>query len=204
MPLKAMLNRAKSACIQCQTCTDMCPRHNIGHKIHPSRVMRRMSTLDFTKPLVADDTLREALICCECGVCETFACPMGLSPRQVNKYVKSQIKERPPKNPVMEAPSPMREYRKVSPQKIMARMGLSSLYERKVQDYIELDAKKVHIPCSQHIGAPAVPVVAAGDAVECGQLIAKAVEGKPSANIHASISGKVTSVGSVIEIEGGN
>jgi Na+-translocating ferredoxin:NAD+ oxidoreductase RnfC subunit len=85
----------------------------------------------------------------------------------------------------------------------MARMGLSELYNNKPETFLDLSVNTVHIPCSQHIGAPAVSVVAKGDSVTCGQLIAKAVEGKPSANIHASIAGRVVSVGSVIEIEGG-
>ncbi len=52
---------------------------------------------------------------------------------------------------------------------------------------------KVVIPLSQHFGAPAEPVVAVGDTVLTGQLIGKA-NGFISANIHASISGKVTKI----------
>lgn len=48
----------------------------------------------------------------------------------------------------------------------------------------------VYIPVSQHIGAPAVPVVAKGDKVKVGQLIAKS-GGFVSANIHSSVSGTV-------------
>ncbi|MDR1595246.1 MAG: electron transport complex subunit RsxC [Prevotellaceae bacterium] len=46
---------------------------------------------------------------------------------------------------------------------------------------------------SQHIGAPAAPVVAKGDKVKVGQLIAKAT-GFVSANIHSSVSGTVTNI----------
>ena len=45
-------------------------------------------------------------------------------------------------------------------------------------------------PLSQHIGAPAIPVVAIGDVVLAGQLIAEA-GGFISANIHSSVSGTV-------------
>ena len=45
-------------------------------------------------------------------------------------------------------------------------------------------------PLSQHIGAPAKPVVAKGDYVLAGQLIAEA-GGFVSANIHSSVSGTV-------------
>ena len=48
-------------------------------------------------------------------------------------------------------------------------------------------------PVSQHIGAPAVPVVEVGDKVLAGTLIAKAT-GFISANIHSSVSGVVKAI----------
>ena len=48
-------------------------------------------------------------------------------------------------------------------------------------------------PLSQHIGAPATPVVKKGDVVLVGQLIAKA-GGFVSANIHSSVSGTVKGI----------
>lgn len=48
-------------------------------------------------------------------------------------------------------------------------------------------------PLSQHIGAPATPVVAVSDKVLTGQLIAKA-NGFVSANIVSSVSGKVKAI----------
>ncbi|MBR0394771.1 MAG: electron transport complex subunit RsxC [Alistipes sp.] len=51
----------------------------------------------------------------------------------------------------------------------------------------------VSIPLAQHIGAPATAIVAKGDKVVTGQLIAEAT-GFMSANIHAPISGTVTAV----------
>jgi len=53
--------------------------------------------------------------------------------------------------------------------------------------------KKVVIPLSQHIGAPATCVVQVGDFVKTGQLIGES-SGFVSANIHASISGKVVEI----------
>ena len=44
-------------------------------------------------------------------------------------------------------------------------------------------------PLSQHIGAPATPIVKKGDRVLVGQKIAE-TSGFVSANIHSSISGK--------------
>jgi len=51
----------------------------------------------------------------------------------------------------------------------------------------------VAIPLSQHLGAPASPVVAKGDKVKAGQLIAKS-SGFISANIHSSVSGTVAKI----------
>ena len=48
-------------------------------------------------------------------------------------------------------------------------------------------------PLSQHIGAPAVPVVKKGDEVLAGQIIAEA-GGFVSANIISSCSGKVKAI----------
>ncbi len=53
--------------------------------------------------------------------------------------------------------------------------------------------KSVTISLSQHIGAPAVAVVAKGDRVLTGQLIGKSA-GFVSANVHSSVTGTVTAV----------
>ena len=52
----------------------------------------------------------------------------------------------------------------------------------------------VYISVAQHIGAPAVPVVAPGDKVKVGQVVAEP-GGFVSAFIHSSVSGTVKSVG---------
>lgn len=55
---------------------------------------------------------------------------------------------------------------------------------------------KVVIPMQQHIGALCTPVVAKGDTVKLGQLIAES-SAPVSAPIHASVSGTVTAISSV-------
>jgi electron transport complex protein RnfC len=61
--------------------------------------------------------------------------------------------------------------------------------------------EQVVIPISQHIGAPATPVVAKGDKVLVGQVIAKS-SGFVSANIHSSVSGIVASLDPVLDSSG--
>ena len=53
--------------------------------------------------------------------------------------------------------------------------------------------KSVVIPLSQHTGAPAEPLVAAGDLVKMGQKIGEA-PGYVSSPVHSSVSGKVAAV----------
>lgn len=57
------------------------------------------------------------------------------------------------------------------------------------------------IPLSQHIGAPANPIVAKGDKVKTGQLIAEG-KGFVSANVHSSVSGKVSKVDTAADSSG--
>ena len=61
--------------------------------------------------------------------------------------------------------------------------------------------KQVIVPIGQHLGAPATPVVAKGDEVKVGQLIAKA-SGFISANIHSPVSGKVFKLDNVYDSSG--
>lgn len=57
--------------------------------------------------------------------------------------------------------------------------------------------KTVTIPTVMHIGAPATPVVKAGDKVFVGTLIAKQ-EGRISSPVHSSVSGTVTGISEVL------
>ncbi len=59
----------------------------------------------------------------------------------------------------------------------------------------------VVIPVTQHIGAPAEIIVNKGDSVKTGQLIASS-KGFVSANIHSSVSGKVSKTDTVTDLSG--
>jgi len=61
--------------------------------------------------------------------------------------------------------------------------------------------ESVTIPISQHIGAPATPVVNKGDSVKTGQVIATC-KGFVSTNIHSSVSGKVNRIDQVTDSTG--
>lgn len=61
--------------------------------------------------------------------------------------------------------------------------------------------EKAVILLGQHIGAPAKPVVAKGDVVKVGTLIAEA-NGFVSAAVHSSVSGKIVKIDSILDASG--
>lgn len=190
MPASVGMKRAASACCQCETCTDLCPRHNLGHPIEPHRFMRAMSSHD-SRDTAAYQNL---FFCSGCGVCELFACPQGLSPRTLIAECKDGLKKAGLKAPSGVVPSPVteaREFRKVPEMRLTARLGLSAYESKALLDDNVQQAKRVKEPLSQHIGAPALCIVSRGERVEAGQVIAQAAQGL-SVPIHASISGVVT------------
>ena len=190
MPSSIGMKRAASACCQCQMCTDLCPRHNLGHPIEPHHFMRAMSNHDF-KDL---DAFLNLFFCSGCGLCEMFSCPQGLSPRSLITECKNGLRQAGVTAPKGIAPAPIkeaREYRKVPVVRLEARLGLTK-YETKapLDDNIR-PVTKVRVPLSQHIGAPAICAVQKGDQVSLGQLIAHPAEGL-SVPIHASLPGTIT------------
>lgn len=142
--LNHMLNRAKSVCIQCTFCTQLCPRHMLGHPLQPHRIMRKMAmnmphqdNNETTKDhwilpeLLEDKDIRQAAICSECGVCEVYACPMGLQPRVVNSLIKGELAQAgirySREGDTWEADA-NRPYRKVPTKRIAARAGVGAYY----------------------------------------------------------------------------
>ena len=76
---------------------------------------------------------------------------------------------------------------------LMARLDLRKYNKPAPLNDEVVDVKKVRIALRQNIGAPAVPVVKAGDVVERGQIIAQPAQGL-SVALHASIRGRVREV----------
>ncbi|MDR3070385.1 MAG: SLBB domain-containing protein, partial [Propionibacteriaceae bacterium] len=141
-PAEHIIAQARSVCIQCSLCTEMCPRYLIGHKMRPNRVMRSVGTN--THPL----DLEDALLCCECGICEVFACPMGLSPRRMNVLVKADLRAAGVKvadaDIYLDQTRP-REYRRVSQSRLIERINLGA-YPNHLDDSIEFEPNRVKIP----------------------------------------------------------
>jgi len=199
-----MLKQAGTACIQCTACTQLCPRHMLGHPLQPHKIMRKMAMGGKIEDMLNDPDIRNAQLCCECGICETYACPMGLFPRKINSMLKGELGRAGIRYQAPEkewTASPLRDGRKAPSFRTAARVGVTKYYNYEITDIISASVSRVEIPLKMHIGAPAAPVVSVGDRVRLGQLIAQPPEGALGAVIHASISGRVTAVGERIVIE---
>jgi Na+-translocating ferredoxin:NAD+ oxidoreductase RnfC subunit len=185
------VGRAASSCCQCQMCTDLCPRHALGHPIEPHLFMRAAANRDF-KDL---EPFLNTMFCSACGLCEMFSCPQGLSPRTMITQYKNGLRKEGIKPPVVEA-TPVkssREYRRAWEGRLMARLGLDKYEHPCLLDDSLRPAGEVKIMLSQRIGAPAAACVNVGDKVKAGDIVGMAGNGL-SVNIHASIDGEVKDV----------
>ena len=187
------IRRAMSACCQCNYCTSLCPRHLLGHPIDPSALMNAAahSVTSDTSPYL------NAAFCSGCGLCEAYSCNQGLSPRALLGATKASLRKngiKPPENPDMRGVDESRDLRMIPVSRLRARLGLDP-YDKPspiVDDTVSV--KRLVIALSQHIGAPAKPLVKKGDKVTANQLIAEPQENALSVGIHTPLNGTVLDV----------
>ncbi len=188
-----------AACDQCSFCTELCPRYLLGHPIEPHKAMR---SLGFS--LAGEANVAGTLYCCECNLCTMYSCPEDLDPKNVCSQNKQRLmKDRPQANPdANENRARLHlDNRRAPIKRLIAKLGLAEY--RNVGPLIRetVEPSKVVLPTKQHVGAPAEPIVRAGDRVGAGDVIARPAEGQLGAVIHASIAGSVTAVDGGITIE---
>ncbi len=200
LSIDAMRKRAATACIQCRYCTDLCPRYLVGHSFETHKVMRAFSG--------GEDTAMgamQALLCCECGICELFSCPMRLSPRRINAALKRSFgKERLSyEGPREVRPEQwaLRPYRKIPVPRLAIKLGIDDYMDIHPEAMGTYEPDRVMIPLLQHVGAPAEATVGPGDGVRAGDLVGEIPKGALGARVHASISGKVVEVSNRVVIE---
>ncbi len=187
------MKKAMAACCQCEMCTDLCPRHELGQPIAPHKFMRAATsgTVQEIEPLL------DTMFCCGCGVCELYACPQGLSPRRLIGEYKNRMRENGiglPKGVPLGEVSSLREYRMIPMERLIARLGLKEYDIPAPLTDLSIRPKQVKIKLSQHIGAKAKPIVLKDAAVKRGDLIAAGTEGALSLPVHASKDGTVIDV----------
>jgi len=185
--------RSKTACCQCSYCTELCPRHLLGHAIEPHKIMRQIN-LGLNVP---PEIIKGALLCSECGACEAVSCTMGLSPRLMNRYIKQSLREAGYKGDFAgqkAVADEMWAYRKIPTERVINRLGLSKYDTHPTRVVEDLASKRVEIALRQHIGAPAQARVRVGDAVKRGEVVGEIPAGAMGARVHASIDGEVAFV----------
>ncbi len=181
---------AKAACDQCTFCTELCPRYLLGHPVRPEMAMRNRM---FTREGDSYVDLGNAF-CCECNLCTMYSCPESLDPKGATVIEKRILANQNSKwEGLPIKPHPMADFRKVPMKKLMQRLDVLMFKDAGPLADIEFSPKTVQIPLSQHSGTPAKPVVSEGDGVHKYDLIGEA-SGKISANIHASIDGRVIKI----------
>lgn len=190
--MRQVLRINRSACEQCRMCTDLCPRHLLGHSTSPHKMVRAMAY-----GRSADETMSVALTCCQCNLCEYFSCPAGISPRMANVYYMQQlrsagIRHEPKKS--FEA-NEMRRYRIVPSKRLIARLGLSEFdVKAPLQLNPDIRSEIFGYVLNGHVGVPAKAIVQAGNQITAGEKIAEIPSGALGACVHASVSGVVESV----------
>lgn len=199
--LKRNIRLIKSACTQCSYCTELCPRYLLGHNLQPHKIMRSLDYGNVAPP----DVITSAALCSGCGLCETYACVQGLSPRQVNMEIRAELAKKGYRQEPSRKKAEVRQemdHRKVPAERLLKRLGLEEYREIAPLKETSYAVNQVRIGLKQHIGAPAVPIVEVGDIMRQGDLIADIPDGHMGAKYHASVSGRVRRIdGDAIVIE---
>ncbi len=182
----------KSACDQCSYCTEFCPRYLLGYNVQPHKVMR---SLGFTRT-GAGMWNQMAELCCACGLCTLYSCPEDLYPKEACDKAKKEMRVAGIRyvQPVPPKVHPIKNGRRVPLKMLMRKLQLEKYNTHTPFNSEKPKTDNVKILLKQHFGEKSVAVISIGDVVEKNQLIAKVTEGKTGANIHASISGKITQV----------
>ena len=193
--IKNAVKRAQAICLSCRMCTDLCPRYLLGHNLFPDEMMKKMY-----KGELGDADLEKfdfAYLCCDCGLCELYSCVVDLSARSLFNYIKAELIKKGIKNPHSRKELEtieFRDYRKVPVSRLEKRLEIDKYDSRTPITPINGSISQVKLYLSQHLGAPCVPIVKAGDHVVKGQMVGEIPEGKLGAKLHSSIDGTVTEV----------
>lgn len=192
-PITDSTRRAATACMQCSLCSEVCPRHMLGHRIEPHKLMRVAAYGSLCDP---EQTPMNAYLCVGCRLCE-YACVMGLQPWKLNNNMKNILAGKGIRNSLNNKPehaAPFRDYKRYPVHKLIHQLGIAAYDVDAPMDETVPAFAKVTLPLRQGAGAPSEPVVSVGATVSKGDLIAKIPEGKLGSSIHASITGTVTAI----------
>jgi Na+-translocating ferredoxin:NAD+ oxidoreductase RnfC subunit len=193
--IRADLKRAQAICLSCRMCTDLCPRYLLGHDLYPDELMKSLY-----KGSLTDEEIKNydfAYLCCDCGLCELYACVVDLSARSVFNHLKEELARLGVKNLHTRTEledNEFREFRKVPVSRLKKRLEIDRYDSDTPLSGFDMEVETVKLYLSQHVGVPSVPVLQEGAAVRKGDAAADIPQGGLGSKIHSSIDGTVTDI----------
>jgi Na+-translocating ferredoxin:NAD+ oxidoreductase RnfC subunit len=188
LPLEHVRTIAGSACTQCRDCTELCPRYLLGYDVTPHLSMRRFFTWGEEAEL---SYFMNATGCTGCGLCELYACPMAISPRRVQNYLRGRIQgvAKEEGTGVVHADRPGRS---VPADRLKHRTDVKTYDGPAPPRTLEVEPRRVIIDVTQPYAPTPGVLVAEGDRVERGQAIAMPEPGDElGVPVYASLTGRV-------------
>lgn len=187
--LRWEIRQAKAVCCQCSMCTQMCPRNAMGLNVQPHKAMRALANGNIG---LVGEGANGVFSCCDCGICTYYACNFGLHPSKIMQACKTKLMEEG-RRAVKEVHNEPQGFamKRLPTERLLQRLDLKR-FDKDAPFAGTVSPDMVRIPLKMHVGAPCRPQTAVGCTVEKGQLIA--VPDGLGANIHASLSGRVTAV----------
>ena len=152
----------------------------------------------------------KSLVNGQCGGCKNGKCEVDSNKDCAWDKIYKRLEKQGRVSDIIENPVQVRDYSKINFKFINDYVkkiredrfegyygGIHPSERKELSEHIALvqfpAPKTVVLPMSQHAGAPATPVVAAGDTVKVGQKVGES-GGFVSCPVHASVSGTVTAV----------
>ncbi|MDW8280655.1 MAG: 4Fe-4S dicluster domain-containing protein [Myxococcales bacterium] len=118
-PLSEGLARARTACLGCRQCSDVCPEAARGTSLRPHHLVAQLAQGR------ADPALAEALLCTGCGACD-LVCPAAVGPAGILRHLSARLASAgasPPRQPLRDHPA--RPAVRLPRDRLLQQLGLS-------------------------------------------------------------------------------
>lgn len=188
MPMEHVRSIAGAACTQCRDCTELCPRYLLGYDVTPHLSMRRFFSWGEE---ASEEWFGNAAACTRCGLCELYACPMAISPRRVQDYLRRRLGNFPKKEGAGVV-HPDRWGRLVPAARLKKRIDVMRFDRGAPLRRLSAEPTRVVLDLRQPYAGVMERKVREGDAVKAGDVVAgPAADDDAAVPLRASITGRV-------------